>query len=113
MKNILDFLAIKKIVFRVLEKIDPTLLKSRKKLEIYSGVNEKSFYGTIFVVNQKSRFVVKNAAEIIELEQRLESYKKHSYKHKYLIIGSPFCSHAKKYLIENQWRVFEVSHDTL
>lgn len=113
MKKVLDFLASKNIVFRSLEKIDLTLLKSRKKIEIYSGVNEKDFYGTVFIVSQKSRFVMKNSAEIIALEYKLEDLQKHSYKFKYLIICSPLCSYAKKHLMDEKWRIFEVNHDTL
>ncbi len=113
MKTVVDFLSSKNIVLKSLEHIDLSLLKSRKKIEIFSGVDEKKFYNVIFLTKQKSRFLIKNANELNELEKKLENFKKHSYKYKYLIIGSPLCSFAKGYLSDNRWKIIEVAHDTL
>ncbi|WP_331775670.1 hypothetical protein [Sulfurospirillum sp. 1612] len=113
MKKVVDFLAEKNCVLKSLESIDLSLVKTRKKLRIYSGVNEKSFYTVIFQIGQKSRFVKKNAQEIIDLEQKLERAVSHAYKYKYVLIASPLCSLAKKMMKNNGWSVYEVSHDTL
>ena len=113
MKKIVDFLADKNLVLKSLQPIDLSLLKTRKKLVIYSGVNEKSFYTVVFQIGQKSRFIKKNAQEIIELEQKLESVVAHAYKNKYLLIASPLCSLAKKMMKNNGWKVYEVRYDTL
>jgi len=48
---------------------------------------------------------------LIELEKKLEILKKHAYKIKILLISSPLCSIAKKFLQENRWKIVEVQND--
>lgn len=90
--------------------VETSLLRSRQKVRIFSGVNQKSFYNAIFVLNNKSRFLKSSAIRLIELEERLEALEKHSYRVKILLISSPLCSLAKKFLRENRWKIIEVQN---
>lgn len=105
MNEIADNLVKYKIVLKSLKEFDKTLLGTRKKLKIYSGTDRNGFYNVIFYIDQKSRFLQKNAQEIMELEERLEQIVNHRYRYKYLFIKSPICSKAKKLLQDNGWRV--------
>ena len=51
-----------------------------------------------FVVDSKSRFIRKNADDLIELTNTLSSYVGHNFKVKELLISSPLAQKAKEYL---------------
>ncbi len=106
MKEIVEFFSKKDIIFKKLESIDIKKLKSRKKIEIYSGIDIKSNYIVIFDLLQKSRFVLKNAKDIEVLFEKLKLLEGHNYKKKFILLHSPLCSKAKKYLQEMRWRVY-------
>ncbi len=105
MNEIADYLVRFKIVLKSLKEFDKALLGTRKKLKIYSGTDLNGFYNVIFYINQKSRFLRKNAEEIMELEKRLEKIVNHRYGYKYLFIKSPICSKAEKLLKDDGWRI--------
>ena len=106
MKEILDRVCSKQIIFKSLQMIEPKLLKTRKKITILSGVDQKSFYHLVFKINQKSRFILKNAQEIVELESILVREENHSYKFKHIIITSAMCSKATTFLKEQGWKIY-------
>ena len=106
MKYIVEFLSKKNYIFKKLLKIDLKLLGSRKKIELFEGVDTNSNYVAIFKIDQKSRFITKNAKEIEELLEKLIKLKQHNYKKKILLISSPLCSKAKKYLEELKWKIY-------
>lgn len=88
--------------------MDPkSVLHTRKKLLIFSGVDRKSFYHLIFSPQQKSRFIVKHVHEIIELAHKLELHVEHCYKYKHLLLQAPLCSKAALLLHESGWKVYE------
>ncbi len=64
----------------------------------------KEFY-SIFIVDAKSRFIRKNANDLLELHSKLIDFQEHNFKKKELLISSPLCSKAKKFLEENKWSV--------
>ena len=107
MKDIVEFLSNKKYIFKKLHPIEIKLLGSRKKIEIFEGIDTKSNYIAIFKVDQKSRFVTKNSKEIEELLEKLIKLQQHNYKKRILLISSPLCSKAKKYLEELKWKIYE------
>lgn len=105
MKELTNYYTNKDILFKEIEKIEPKTLASRKKMDIYSATSVDSKYYAIFKIDAKSRFLRKNADELMALCEKLASYKEHNFKKKELIISSPLCSKAKKYLKENSWSV--------
>ncbi len=105
MKNLIHYLNEKELHFKVLESIEPKELNSRKKMGIYHSVTLDSSYYAIFIVESKSRFLRKNANDLMTMLEVLKSYKSHNYKYKMLIISSPLCSKAKALLEEDGWRV--------
>jgi len=108
MKNIIDLLQEKNLLFKSLKPIEPKALGSRKKIEIYLGVDLKKYYNCIFFIKKKSRILRKEAEEIMELHSKLESHQDTAIKKKFIFIEAPLCSKAKALLVEKGWRVTEL-----
>ncbi len=105
MKNLTNYFNNKNILFKEIEQINPSSINSRKKLDIYCATSITKEYYAILIINQKSRFLRKNAQELIELCQKLAEFKDHNFKKKVLLISSPICSKAKEFLKDNGWSV--------
>ncbi|RXJ88517.1 hypothetical protein CRV01_12270 [Arcobacter sp. CECT 8983] len=105
MKDITKYYLNKDILFKDIEEVSPKELKSRKKIKIFVATSTNKDYYAIFIVDSKSRFIRKNAEDLMQMEALLAQYKEHNFKKKELIISSPLCSKAKKLLEENKWRV--------
>lgn len=105
MREITEYYSKKNILFKEFKEILPKEIKSRKKIKIYvaSGVDMK-FYA-IFVLEQKSRFLRKNADELMLLCDNLARYLGHNFKIKELLYNGEMCSKAKEYLKDCYWNV--------
>ena len=104
MKNIVDYLQQKQIIFKSLKEITPKELGSRKKIGIYVGVDLKGYYADVMELEKKSRVLSKEVGELMALHEKLEKYIDSSIKKKYIIIKAPLCSKAKALLEENAWK---------
>ncbi len=105
MKELTHYFNEKNILFKTIKEVEPKVLNSRKKIRIFSATGIDKNYYAIFILNSKSRFLKKNAQEIMELCQVLADFEGHNFKKKTLLIGSPLCSKAKEFLKENDWSV--------
>jgi len=108
LKQIVDYLQEKNIIFKSLKLITPKELGSRKKVELYVGISLKGFYSAVIVVEKKSRVLRKEATELMLLHEKLETYIDSSIKKKYMVIQAPLCSKAKVMLEEHGWKVMHV-----
>lgn len=106
MKEMIERICGKRIVFSSLETILPSVLKTRKKVAIFSGVDLKSYYHVVFRVEQKSRFLLLHAHEILALEQTLETVKNHRYFYKHIILHASLCSKAQALLNAEGWKIY-------
>ena len=106
MKNIVDYLQQKRIIFKSFKEIMPKELGSRKKIHLYVGVDLKGYYADVMMLEKKSRVLRKEAGELMVLHEKLEKYIDSSIKKKYMIIKAPLCSKAKALLEENGWKVW-------
>jgi len=106
MKDIVEYLQQKQIIFKSFKEIAPKELGSRKKLGIFVGVDLKGYYADIMQLEKKSRVLRKEVGELMDLHSRLETYIDSSIKKKYIIIKAPLCSKAKALLEENGWKVW-------
>jgi len=105
LKDLTNYFVNKNIIFKELNEVSVKDLKSRKKIKIYDGIAIDKNYYAIFLLDAKSRFLRKNAYDLMELCNKLIDLKKHNYKKKELLISSPLCSHAKQLLKDNGWGV--------
>jgi len=109
MKEIVEYLQKKNLIFKSLKEITPKELGSRKKITLYLGVDLKGYYALVMRVKKKSRVLRKEVAELMALHEKLEKYIDSRIHKKYIIIKAPLCSKAKALLEENSWKVW---HDT-
>ena len=106
MKELTNYFTKKDIIFKQISEITPKELGSRKKIGIYQATSVKKEFYAIFIVDAKSRFIRKNADDLMALCDKLSSNVDHNFKRKVLLISSPLCSKAKAYLEDNKWRVY-------
>jgi len=106
MKEIVEYLQKKNMIFKSLKEISPKELGSRKKIELYLGVDLKGYYTLVMRVEKKSRVLRKEAGELMLLHEKLEKYIDSKIMKKYMIIKAPLCSHAKAMLEENRWKIW-------
>lgn len=105
MKELTKYYRDKDILFKEIENISPKQLGSRKKIEIFTATSIKKEFYAIYIVESKSRFIRKNAQDLLELHSKLIDFVEHNFKKKELLISSPLCSKAKKFLEDENWSV--------
>ena len=105
MKKLTTYYTNKNILFRDVKQITPKEIGSRKKIDIYAATSVDSNFYAIFIVDSKSRFIRKNANDLMELCEKLSSHLDHNFKKKVLLVSSPLCSKAKEYLKQNDWSI--------
>jgi hypothetical protein len=105
LKTLVEYFSKKKIVFKFLEEIDKTLLKTRKKIAIFSATDTSKCYHSMYRIQQKSRFLRKNVEELIVLDQSLQNLVNHNFKYKHLIIMGPICSKSTTLLKNMGWQI--------
>lgn len=106
MKEIVDFLQTKQLIFKSLTEINPKELETRKKIHIYLGVDLKQYFSCIMHIQKKSRVLQKEANELMLLHEKLEVYNDSKINKKYIYIEAPLCSKAKNLMEENGWVVW-------
>ena len=106
MKQLVDYLQQKNIIFKSFKEITPKELGSRKKIGLYVGVDLKGYYAVVMELEKKSRMLRKEVGDLLLLHEKLEKYIDSKIKKKYIIIKAPLCSHAQKILEENGWSVW-------
>lgn len=105
MKQLTEYFNKQDILFKEIKELLPKELGSRKKIEIYVATSIKNEYYSIFIIDAKSRFLRKNANDLIGMYNSLIDFQGHNFKKKELLISSPLCSKAKKFLEDEKWSV--------
>ena len=109
MKTIVEIFKKRKTIFKELKLIDLKALGVKKRYEVYDAVDIKNRYFLIFRVERKSRFVSKNALDLVEIYEKILKTKEHNYKYIYVLFFSPFCSKSKKLLQERDFKVLDAT----
>ncbi|NOR56322.1 MAG: hypothetical protein GQ531_08945 [Sulfurovum sp.] len=109
MKEIVEYLQGKNLIFKSLKEITPKELGSRKKITLYLGVDMKGYYALVMSLEKKSRVLKKEALELMALHEKVERYMDTKIMKKYIIIKAPLCSKAKSLMEEHKWKVW---HET-
>ena len=106
MKRVTEFLATKGFLFSDFKTISPSQLGSKKKIEIFSGCDIKKHFISVFVVEQKARFILKNAKELELLKEKLKLLEEHNFKQNLLLIKGEICSKSLKTLENDNWKIY-------
>ena len=109
MKKIVEYMSNRGVIFRKLKEIKPKEIGSRKKVKIYLGSNINKYYCLIILISQKSKFLDKNALEIIDIHKKMEIYNDSKINIKYISIDAPLCSKAEKRVKEEGWQTLSYS----
>jgi len=108
MKEILHLLQTKDLLFKSLKPINiKEAFGSRKKIQIYLGVDLKKYYTCIIHTKKKSKILTKEALELMEFHRKLELLNESKINKKYIYIQAPICSKAKALFKEQKWKVWE------
>jgi len=107
MKEIIDIVQKKNLVFKSLKPIDIKKFSSRKKIDIYLGVDLNRYYACLIHIKKKSRILKKEALELMEFHKKLEIMNDSKIHKKYIYIQAPLCSKAKALFKEEKWKVWE------
>jgi len=105
MKKIVEVCREREMIFRSLKPIDLKSLGSRKRIQLFLGVDIKQYYHTVIYIEKKSRILRKEAEELMGFHARLERLHDTKIVKKCIIIKAPLCSKAKQLLVERGWRV--------
>jgi len=108
MRDLVDRLQQSGIVFKSLKPIDLKALGSRKKIDLYLGVDLAGYYACIIHVVKKSRILQKEARELMAFHHKLEAYNESAINHKFIYLQAPLCSKAKTLFEANGWQVLLV-----
>ncbi len=106
LKDIVEFLSKKGVIFKSMTQISPKELDSRKKIDLFLAVDMQDYYTLIVSISKKSRFIRKDAEDIITLHRKVESLKDLIIKKKIVLIDAPLCSKAGKMMRVEGWEIF-------
>ena len=106
MKEVVELFRQKGLIFKELEEVDLKRLGIRKRLQAYLGVDLSNRYHLLFLIRRKSRFLRKDATDLVLLVEQLERAFSHKVAKKSLFLEAPLCSKAKELLLERGFRVF-------
>jgi hypothetical protein len=99
----------KNILFKKLLTIDKKSLQTRKKIDIYLGVDTKGYYNVIISQTKSSRILVNEVIQIDALVQKLESLHQIVIKKRHYLYNGSICSKAVQRLKELGWKVYDFS----
>ncbi len=105
MKHIVESLQAEGLIFKSLKPIDLKALGSRKRIDLYLGVDLEGYYACIISIAKKSRILQKEAKELMVFHTKLEAYNQSAINRKIIHIQAPLCSKAKMLFIKEGWRV--------
>jgi hypothetical protein len=111
MKEIVEFLQKKEIIFKSFKEVKPKELGSRKKVQLFVGVDLRKYYALVMSVKKKSRVLRKEVSEFVALHELLEKHIDSKIKKKHILIDAPLCTHAKEMLEEGGWRVHAIKSE--
>lgn len=110
MKEVVEYLSGHNIICKTLREIMPKALGSRKKIELFVGVNLQGYYCSVMILKKRSRVLRKEVGELMLLHEKMEYYEDSKILKRYIHIKAPLCSHAKRMFEDSGWTVWhEVS----
>ncbi len=105
MREAVDRLRQEGIVCQKLETVSLAALGSRKRIDLYLGVDLDRYYCSVWHVRKRSRVVQKEVREWLALHARLEAHTDRTIRKRYVWIEAPLCSKAKALLETEGWKV--------
>lgn len=105
MKYIIDYFAKKGKVFKSLVKIENSKLKIRKKIEIFCGTDVNGNYHALYLLEQKSRFLLKDTQALLDIDQKVQDFMGHNFRYRHFLRSMQTCSKSKELLQRRGWKI--------
>lgn len=105
MKTMLSRLGGRGWIFRRLEPFSLKQLGSRKRIDVWHGVDLTGHYVLVFQVAKKSRILQSEVEEWFLLANRIEQFFGYAIKKRLVLIEGPLCSKAKAKMEEAGWLI--------
>jgi len=106
MKEFAELLRKRGLLFPRLQKLDLRSFGIKKRVEGYEGVDLKDRHTLIFFIRRKSRFLSKDADDLLGIADTVAKKRQRVYGRKILLLDAPLCSKAKESLLQEGFRVF-------
>ena len=106
MKKILNYLLEKNLIFKSFKEVLPKELGSRKKVTLFIGVDLKTYYTLVMIIEKKSRILQKEVEDFVGLHEKMELFIDSKITKKIILINAPLCHKAKALLKEKGWKVY-------
>jgi hypothetical protein len=108
MKDTVERLGRSGYVFKELKPVTPKTLGSRKRIDIYLGIDLQGYYTAVFSLKRKSGIFQKDVEVFDALHSRLEAYADSTIQYKIVLIDAPLCSKAHTRFKKRGWKVLMV-----
>lgn len=106
-KQISELLLSKKLLLKNFKTLDTKEFSKKRSYEIYFGVDLDGFFTLVFVRNAKSRFISKDANELLNLDKIVQEKLDKIVKKRVLFYNSQMCSKSKKILEESEFIFYD------
>ena len=107
-KKVLEPLQSRGYLFKRFEPFSLKTIGSRKRIEVYHGVDLQNRYTLVFIVKKKSRVLQKEAREWMEIVSKIENHYGYRIMQNILVIGAPLCSKARNLLEREGWSIVTI-----
>ena len=105
MKDVLGRLQAQGYLFKRFEPFSLKTIGSRKRIDVYHGVDTQNRYTLVFVIERKSRVLQKEVREWFDIKSKIEAHYGYRILQNIAFIRAPLCSKAKALLESEGWRV--------
>ncbi len=106
MKELVELLKRKGLLLKELKPVDLKSLGIKKRVEAFEGVDISNRYVLILHIKRKSRFLRKDAEDLLQIKDLIQRSLNHGFKRFIAVVEAPFCSKAKEYLQKEGWSFY-------
>ncbi len=105
LKMIIDDLQQGGRIYKRFEEILPKHLGVRNRIRIFRAVDPSGYFTALFLIEQKSRILMKDVLKMEEIYRKLAIYCDHNFKYKLIRIEAPLCSKAERAFVDAGWKL--------
>ena len=106
MKKLIDFLNSKKIMFKQIEQIQNSNLKTKKNISVFLATSIDKKYWLILIYHNKTKILRKECEFFETIYEKCKEIKQHNFAIKALFCNTDFCSKSINELKENRWKIY-------
>lgn len=105
LKPIIDRLNACGLIYKNLNEVPSKALGIRNRIRLFEATDRQGYYSAIFIVEQKSRILMKDVEKFETILRKLELYVDHAFKQRILMLDAPLCSKAEAAFKQQGWSI--------